>query len=44
MKDTDDVRIKTEIDEITERINNIMKKVGDLVPDPKEEQDKKEEK
>ncbi len=41
MKDTDDVRIKTEIDEITERINNIMKKVGDLVPDQKEEQDKK---
>jgi hypothetical protein len=43
MKDTDDVRINTEIDEITERINNIMKKVGDLVPDTKEEQDQKED-
>lgn len=43
MKDADDVRIKTEIDEITERINNIMKKVGDLVPDTKEEQDQKED-
>jgi len=43
MKDTDDVRIETEIDEITERINNIMKKVGDLVPDTKEEQDQKED-
>lgn len=43
MKDTDDVRIKTEIDEITERINNIMKKVGDLVPDTKEEQDQKKD-
>ncbi len=43
MKDTDDVRIKTEIDEITERINNIMKKVGDLVIDTKEEQDQKED-
>jgi len=43
MKDTDDVRIETEIDEITERINNIMKKVGDLVSDTKEEQDQKED-
>lgn len=43
MKDTDDGRIKTEIDEITERINNIIKKVGDLVPDTKEEQDQKED-
>jgi len=43
MKDTGDVRIETEIDEITERINNIMKKVGDLVPDTKEEQDQKED-
>lgn len=43
MKDSDDVRIRTEIDEITERINNIMKKVGDLVPDKKEEQDQKED-
>jgi hypothetical protein len=43
MKDPDDVRIKTEIDEITERINNIMKKVGDLVIDTKEEQDQKED-
>jgi hypothetical protein len=43
MKDPDDVKIKTEIDEITERINNIMKKVGDLVIDTKEEQDQKED-
>jgi hypothetical protein len=43
MKDADDVRIKTEIDEIIERINNIMKKVGDLVIDTKEEQDQKED-
>ncbi len=43
MKDPDDVKIKTEIDEITERINNIIKKVGDLVIDTKEEQDQKED-
>ncbi len=43
MKDTDDVRIKIEIDEITERINNIMKKVGDLAPDTKKEQEQKED-
>lgn len=43
MKDPNDVKIKTEIDEITERINNIMKKVGDLVIDIKEEQDQKED-
>lgn len=43
MKDPNDVKIKTEIDEITERINNIMKKVGDLVIDTKEEQDQKED-
>ncbi len=43
MKDADDVRIKTEIDEIIKKINNIMKKVGDLVPDTKEEQDQKED-
>jgi len=42
MKDIDETKIKTEIDEITQRIDNIMKKVADLVPSPKEESDQKE--
>jgi len=42
MDDIDDSMLKTEIDQIAERIDNIMKKLETVVPVKKEESDKTE--
>ena len=43
MTDTDDKKLKAEIDEIIKRVDTILKNIDELSPAPKEEQKQNED-